>query len=1296
METREQPERSVSVPVTPLSSAQWSTSEDAPSIEYKFRVHYDTAPGQEVRVVGNVPELGSWRVSGALPLHRLSPDKTGSYLWEGTAHVRSKSDHFYYKYVVVSAAAEEEEAADVGDEDSSEAADRVRWEGGADHVGLLLAPDNFTNNNGAVERAVSPAAPTARRGSICAATKAAAEIMRKASLRRAAEIAATEGRTTTDDWRDDLDISKTGGRSYTWGCMRRQASSDTSNAIVPDPVPVTGMETIAVMGVSCGGMQTVLLDDCGVVYNSGGLAPTSNPWPLAELRDRRIISVSCGTLAARAIDSKGAVYEWVFAGGRSSELRRVYLKPPATRAVQVCAGAGFAFVVDDHHCAHAWGINTAGQLGVGDTTDRREPAVVEALHGKVKEVACGLKHTLFRTLDGHIFSCGDNSFGELGLGDRTSRTVPSLVTLLQPATRMACGGSISVILAANGVWVCGRQHVCGLGDNVGADQLVPVLLSCGLLKTEYVSNVACGGAFGRSHTALLTNFGRVFMFGDNEFGQCGVSAAEAPVVRSPTLMEQLAGEFISGVACGWHHTAAITKFVGRIPFLVGAAGAFGPLPTTLIRAVMAHLDERSLVALARTNSLLSQLVDTEDVWMTQCMRAGLPLMPEGHWDEDTLRAFPPFDCYPVWKLYYLRLLYPHFFLKKEEEILGAVEAANNVSYFKNWTEVAGSEAGPWPSVRAFIQSPSSAALRQSSGFLGARQGRLNEYFAVPPHLEALTEESPVMRLHKVGEWYKDAVFYEVFVRAFCDSNGDGIGDFTGLRTKLGYLHDLGVTALWLLPITQSPLRDHGYDVSDYYATHPDYGTLQDLRELVTDAHHLGLSIVIELVPNHTSSDHAWFKASADPQHPAHDAYRNYYMWSDTDKLFSLARIIFRDYEASNWTFDPRRMAYYYHRFFYHQPDLNYDNPDVQAAMLDVVRFWIDQGVDGIRVDAPPYLFKREGTNCENLPETHAFFKSLKKFVHSYAPDVMLLSEANQWPEEVAKYFGKGGDEFDMNFHFPLMPRIYLSIAQASRASIDDILARTPSLPAQCQWGTFLRNHDELTLEMVTEEERQFMWEYYAPDPRMRLNLGIRRRLAPLLNNNTACIILAHSILLTIIGSPFLYYGDEICMGDDILLDDRSGVRTPMQWHSGPGAGFSQADPSKFFLPLLSSELYSYKRINVETQSADHKSLFNWLKRALRVRGKHPAFGRGDLQLLDTPNESVLAYARHYEGETVVVVNNLSCRRESVDLPAIVFGDVKPSKVLDILYKQKVVCSTDRLRLNLKPWGVAWLGTKHAV
>jgi maltose alpha-D-glucosyltransferase/alpha-amylase len=525
-------------------------------------------------------------------------------------------------------------------------------------------------------------------------------------------------------------------------------------------------------------------------------------------------------------------------------------------------------------------------------------------------------------------------------------------------------------------------------------------------------------------------------------------------------------------------------------------------------------------------------------------------------------------------------------------------------------------------------------------------------------------------------WYQNAVIYEVFVRAFADSNGDGIGDLPGLTSRLDYLQELGVDTIWLLPITPSPLRDDGYDVSDHYNIHPDYGTLADFRRLVDEAHRRGLRIVVELIPNHTSDQHPWFQASRDPQHPEHARYRDWYVWSDTDQKYREARIIFLDTEPSNWTFDPRRGQYYWHRFFHHQPDLNYDHPEVQKAMLRVVQFWIDQGADGIRVDAPPYLYEREGTDCENLPETHAYLKRLRAFVQAYAPDVMLLSEANQWPEDVRAYFGDG-DEVHMNFHFPLMPRIFMALARADRTPLVDILARTPALPDDCQWATFLRCHDELTLEMVTPEEREFMWNFYAPEPRMRLNLGIRRRLAPLLNNDQRRIRLAHSLLLTIIGSPVLYYGDEIGMGDNIWLDDRGGVRTPMQWDDSKNAGFSAAD--RLYAPVVDDAIFGYRRVNVAAQRADPGSLFNWLKRALRVRRGQPVFGRGTFEWATIDSPAVAAYWRTLGDERVLVINNLSDADQPLELAA--------GPMIDLLGERVIPPSPT---FTLKPYEFRWL------
>ena len=528
-------------------------------------------------------------------------------------------------------------------------------------------------------------------------------------------------------------------------------------------------------------------------------------------------------------------------------------------------------------------------------------------------------------------------------------------------------------------------------------------------------------------------------------------------------------------------------------------------------------------------------------------------------------------------------------------------------------------------------------------------------------------------------WYKSAIFYELYVRAFKDSNADGWGDLKGVTDKLDYLQDLGVDAIWLLPISPSPLRDDGYDVSDYYGILPQYGTMDDFRELVRLAHARNLKMIVELVPNHTSDQHPWFQASRDPNHPEHEKYKDYYVWSDTDQRYKEARIIFLDTEKSNWTFDPVRKQFYWHRFFSHQPDLNYDNPEVQREMLRVVQFWIDQGVDGIRVDAPPYLFEREGTNCENLPETHAFLKRLRAFVDAYAPGTMLLSEANQWPEDVIQYFGDG-DEMHMNFHFPLMPRLYMALAKADRTPIVEILARTPPLPEICQWGTFLRCHDELTLEMVTPEERQWMWETYAPEPRMRLNLGIRRRLAPLMDNDKRKILLMHSLLLTMGGSPFLYYGDEIGMGDNIWLEDRNGLRTPMQWDASLNAGFSSASPEKLYAPVISDDIYGYAQVNVAAQRADPNSLLNCVRHMLSIRKQHPAFGWGTFDWEDTGNNAIAAYRRKTEEEALLIFNNLSDQTISLSLPEDFWG------AEDVLTGQQFT----EAHFQLEPYRFIWL------
>jgi maltose alpha-D-glucosyltransferase/alpha-amylase len=537
------------------------------------------------------------------------------------------------------------------------------------------------------------------------------------------------------------------------------------------------------------------------------------------------------------------------------------------------------------------------------------------------------------------------------------------------------------------------------------------------------------------------------------------------------------------------------------------------------------------------------------------------------------------------------------------------------------------------------------------------------------------------------DWYKDAIYYEVFVRAFADGNGDGIGDLQGLTSKLDYLRDLGVDCLWLLPIYPSPLRDDGYDVADFYRIHPDYGTVGDFQDLVAEAHRRGLRVIADLIPNHTSDQNAWFQASRDPNHPHHEQYRDWYVWSPTDQRFQEARIIFLDYEKSNWSWDPVRGAYYWHRFFHHQPDLNYDHSDVQQEMLEIMRFWLDLGIDGFRVDAVPYLYEREGTNCENLPETHGYLKRMRAFVDEYAPGTILLSEANQWPEDVRPYLGDG-DEFHMNFHFPLMPRIYMALARADRTPIQEILARTPAIPESCQWATFLRNHDELTLEMVTEEERQFMWEFYAPEPRMRLNLGIRRRLAPLLDNDRARIEVANSLLFSLPGAPVIYYGDEIGMGDNIWLEDRDGVRTPMQWNDGANAGFSKAQPASLYSPLIDDGTYGYRQINVEAQRDDPGSLLNWMRRAISIRKAHPALSRGEIRFLEPPERAVLAFVRTRGDEVILSVNNLSADRQTVALDLAAYAGAQPVD----LYSGENLPPASRVpyELALSRYGYRWL------
>ncbi|MEU3016361.1 MULTISPECIES: maltose alpha-D-glucosyltransferase [unclassified Nocardiopsis] len=508
-------------------------------------------------------------------------------------------------------------------------------------------------------------------------------------------------------------------------------------------------------------------------------------------------------------------------------------------------------------------------------------------------------------------------------------------------------------------------------------------------------------------------------------------------------------------------------------------------------------------------------------------------------------------------------------------------------------------------------------------------------------------------------WFKHAVFYEVLARGFFDSNGDGTGDLTGLVRKLDYLQWLGIDCMWLLPMYESPLRDGGYDISDYFKILPEFGTTADFVELLDEAHRRGIRVITDLVMNHTSDQHPWFKASReDPDGP----FGDFYVWSDTDEPYDEARVIFVDTETSNWTYDEARGQYYWHRFFSHQPDLNFENPAVQEAILEVLRYWLDLGIDGFRLDAVPYLYEREGTNCENLKETHEFLKRVRAEVDRLYPDRVLLSEANQWPSEVVDYFGdfaSGGDECHMNFHFPLMPRMFMAVRQEQRFPISEILAQTPEIPRNCQWAIFLRNHDELTLEMVTDEERDYMYSEYAKEPRMRANVGIRRRLAPLLDNDRNQIQLFTALLLSLPGSPVLYYGDEIGMGDNIWLGDRDAVRTPMQWSSDRNAGFSKGDPARLYLPLIMDPVYGYQAVNVESQRENPGSLLNWTRRMIQIRKRHPVFGTGAFTELDATNPSVLAFIREHGDDRMLCVNNLSRHPQPVELDLSRYAGVSP-------------------------------------
>ena len=508
-------------------------------------------------------------------------------------------------------------------------------------------------------------------------------------------------------------------------------------------------------------------------------------------------------------------------------------------------------------------------------------------------------------------------------------------------------------------------------------------------------------------------------------------------------------------------------------------------------------------------------------------------------------------------------------------------------------------------------------------------------------------------------WFKDAIIYEAPVRAFADSNADGIGDFRGLTEKLDYLQDLGITAIWTLPFFPSPLRDDGYDIADYRSINPIYGNLEDFQEFLDAAHDRGIRVIIELVVNHTSDKHPWFQRAR--RAPKGSVERDFYVWSDSADKFPEVRIIFQDFENSNWAYDSVAQAYYWHRFFYHQPDLNYENPAVQEAVLEVADFWLDMGVDAMRLDAVPYLCVEEGTNCENLPGTHAFLKKLRAHIDQKYSNRMLLAEANQWPEDAAKYYGTG-DECQMNFHFPLMPRLFMALRMEDNFPISDILNQTPSIPNNCQWALFLRNHDELTLEMVSDEDRDYMYKAYAQDTQARINLGIRRRLAPLLGNDRRQIELLNSLLLSLPGTPVLYYGDEIGMGDNIYLGDRNGVRTPMQWSADRNAGFSRTNPQKLYAPVIVDPEYHYETINVEAQRSNSNSLWWWMKRLISTRERFQAFGRGSFELLHPENRKVLAFTRTYSGQHILVVANLSRFVQTVELDLSAFNGMVPVEI----------------------------------
>ena len=534
-------------------------------------------------------------------------------------------------------------------------------------------------------------------------------------------------------------------------------------------------------------------------------------------------------------------------------------------------------------------------------------------------------------------------------------------------------------------------------------------------------------------------------------------------------------------------------------------------------------------------------------------------------------------------------------------------------------------------------------------------------------------------------WYKDAIIYELHIKAFCDGDGDGMGDFQGLLHKLDYLQDLGVTAIWLLPFYPSPLKDDGYDIADYYSINPAYGDIGKFRHLLKEAHRRNLKVITELVINHTSDQHVWFQRAR--RAPKGSKERNFYVWTDNPDQYKDVRIIFQDFEASNWTWDPVAEQYYWHRFFHHQPDLNYDSPQVQEEVLKIIDYWCKMGVDGFRLDAVPYLYEREGTNGENLPETHAFLKRLRKYVDERYPGTVFLAEANMWPEDSASYFGEG-DECHMNYHFPVMPRMFMALQMEDRYPITDIFDQTPDIPATCQWAIFLRNHDELTLEMVTDEERDYMYKVYARDPKAKINLGIRHRLAPLLDNSRSKIELLNSLLFSLPGTPVIYYGDEIGMGDNFYLGDRDGVRTPMQWSPDRNAGFSVANPQKLYLPLILDPEYHYETVNVETQRSNTSSLYWYMKRIIGVRKKFKTFGRGTLKFLNVENPKALAFVRVYKDETLLVVVNLSKYSQAAEVDLAGYKGYVP---VDVFSKNRwpVIKEDGLYFFTLAPYAFQW-------